>query len=92
MAIIYDDEDPGYSLDDYQQAEYAAAVAAVMLEKRGTIPVAGLDTLLTSKASVFDYIYLDEEGAMYAAVIDPAFLADKAEEILCGTGAKKNFS
>ena len=79
--LIYEDEDLGYSVDDYVQAESAAAVAAVMLEKKGILPIAGLDTLLSSKSNVYDYIYLDEEGAMYAAALDPSYLADKADEI-----------
>ncbi|MCR4686463.1 MAG: hypothetical protein K5659_02750 [Lachnospiraceae bacterium] len=80
-SLIFDDDSLGYTLDDYINAENAAAVAAIYLEKRDILPIAGLDTLLLTKSRVLDYIYLDEEGAMYAAALDPAYIAGKAEEI-----------
>lgn len=76
---IFDDESLAYTPKDYEAARNSAAVAAVMLEKRDIIPIAGLDTLLSLPSDILDYIYLGEEEARFAVVSNPTIIADKTD-------------
>lgn len=80
-VIIFSDESLDYSKEDIILAKSAAAVGAVYMEKHGCLPVGSLDTFTFDPQDVNEYIYLDEEGAMYAAALDPSYIADKAEAI-----------
>lgn len=77
-VLIYNDESMAYDARDYEKAREAAAVAAIMLEKRDIIPMADLDTLLTIPSDILDYIYFGEE-ARRAVVLNPASIADKVD-------------
>ena len=77
-SSIYDDESLAYTASDFQKAREAAAVAAVMLEKRDIIPTAGLETLLSSPSDILDYIYF-EDDAKRTVILNPARIADKAD-------------
>lgn len=67
-----------YDAKDFEKAREAAAVAAIMLEKRDIVPMADLDTLLTLPSDILDYIYFCDE-ARRAVVLNPASIADKAD-------------
>lgn len=77
-VLIYKDESMAYDAKDFEKAREAAAVAAIMLEKRDIVPMADLDTLLTLPSDILDYIYFCDE-ARRAVVLNPASIADKAD-------------
>ena len=77
-VLTYNDETLAYTASDFQKAREAAAVAAIILEKRNIIPTAGLDSLLSIQSDILDYIYFEDE-AKRAVIINPASIADKAD-------------